>query len=184
MYLVSSEVYQKYKLAATNKAPSKIKRNWIFPRKVLTIVVIRWVKCFGERTSHVSLGKKTMRNSWIKFYHNSQYINLNEWSNNYYSPSVPVKLQVVESLQSIVAVHESTPRKQKFEIYYEEKDNVEEEVSDFGRENFVELTSPYLKPYLYRGRFLSKNTVLEWRTTAVLWLVIPHCPLTTQVISP
>ena len=72
-------------------------------------------------------------------------------------PSVPVKRRVVESLPStsraLETVYESTPRKPKFEIDDEEEeeeeddDGVEEEVSDFGRKNFGEIASPYLKHY-------------------------------------
>ena len=34
---------------------------------------------------------------------------------------------------------------------------MEEEVSDLGRQNFSELASPYLKPYLHTSRFLYKQ---------------------------
>jgi hypothetical protein len=64
-----------------------------------------------------------------------------------------MKRRVVESLPSKAALYESTPRKPKFEID-EKDDGAEEEVRDLGRKNFGELESPYLKPYLYIGRFL------------------------------
>ena len=49
-------------------------------------------------------------------------------------PSGPVNRREVEFLPSTDA--DSTPRKPKFEIY---ENDVEEEVSDLGRKNFVEL---------------------------------------------
>ena len=67
-----------------------------------------------------------------------------------------MKGRVVEVLPSTAAVYESTPKKTKFEIDEEKEDDVVEEVSVFGSENFIELVSTYLKPYFFIRRFLDK----------------------------
>jgi hypothetical protein len=77
----------------------------------------------------------------------------------------PVKWRVVKFLHStsFENVYESTPKRPKFEIEVDNDDNdddndaAEEEVKDFGRKNFGEIASPYLKPYLYLRPFLDKQ---------------------------